>query len=382
MVGLPRLEAVQGSIGSEGRPPDACGAGSRGRAWVTSLAYLGMNETVSPLRIVSYNVRYFGHALRGLASTLGPKRRVSAALASLEPLPDIICLQEVETSSFRSSVAHRRKHPNETQLEAFMGRVEETFALQAREMPYEAFYFRAHHYKLWDFSVYTTGLAILVNTRTLQVDLHNVEAPHQITYHHVQRMKDRKQSRICAHMRLLRRSDGRALHVFNTHLSLPTPFARQFWATREKMGWGINQLHEARRLVELLHEHSGGEPFIVCGDFNTPPATPVFQYLTQEAGLSSAQVSVGQIDPRSPRGFPTAGFMHLRMHLDHLFSNGGVRWMDMEETRPFGDVTSRFHGLSDHMPLIARFYLEAAAPAVREPPEVPATEAEPVIPSL
>ncbi len=335
----------------------------------------GMNATVPPLRIVSYNVRYFGHALRGLASTVGPKRRVAAALASLEPLPDVICLQEVETSSFRSSVAHRPKSPTETQLEAFMGRMEETFALQAREMPYEAFYFRAHNYKLWEFSVYTTGLAILVNTRTLQVDLHNVEAPHQITYHHVQRMKDRKQSRICAHARLVRRADGRAFHIFNTHLSLPTPFSKEFWAQKEKMGCGINQLQEARKLVGLVHEHSAGEPFIVCGDFNTPPATPVFDYLTREAGLTCAQAAVGQIDVRSPRGFPTAGFMHLRMHLDHVFSNGGVRWKDAEETRPFGDLSSRFHGLSDHMPLIARFELDAGAPATVGRPGLSASEA-------
>jgi len=32
------------------------------------------------------------------------------------------------------------------------------------------------------------------------------------------------------------------------------------------------------------------------------------------------QAQVGQIDPTAVRGFPTAGFMHMRMHLDHLFS--------------------------------------------------------------
>ncbi|RYZ16485.1 MAG: endonuclease, partial [Myxococcaceae bacterium] len=57
----------------------------------------------SPLRIVTYNVRYFGHMLKGLASTIGPKRRVAAALATLDPLPDVVCLQEVETSSIRSN---------------------------------------------------------------------------------------------------------------------------------------------------------------------------------------------------------------------------------------------------------------------------------------
>lgn len=312
---------------------------------------------------MSYNVRYFGHALRGLASTVGPKRRVALAISALDPLPDVICLQEVETSSFRSSVADRARHPGETQLQAFMGRMEEIFGAQGREMPYDAFYFRAHHYKVWDFSLYTTGLAILVNRKTLRVDRHNVEAPSQITYHHVERLKERKQSRICAHMRLQRLEDGRAFHIFNTHLSLPTPFAKEFWATKDKMGRGVNQLHEAHKLVGLLMEHSQGEPFIVGGDFNSPPASPVFHYMCDEAHLTCAQVAVGQINPTVIRGFPTAGFMHMRMHLDHLFSGHGVRWLDMEGTCPFGDTGSRFHGLSDHMPLIARFTLEGGVPA-------------------
>ena len=333
----------------------------------------------TPLRIVSYNVRYFGHALKGLASTLGPKRRVAAALAALEPLPDIICLQEVETQSFRSSVAHRqRTHPDETQLEAFMGRMEETFAHLRRPMPYEAFYFRAHHYKLGDFSLYTTGLAILVNTQRLLVDTHNVDAPHRITHHHVRMLRERKQSRICAHMRLVSREDGTPLHIFNTHLSLPTPFSRAFWATRDKMGNGINQLHEARALAQVVRHKSAGEPFLVCGDFNSPPASPVFHYLCDEAGFSCAQAKVGQIDPKTTRGFPTAGFMHMRMHLDHIFASDGIRWLDADETYPFGDTRSRFHGLSDHMPLIARFHLEP--PAARAEAAL-ASQSEPPSPS-
>ncbi|WP_404366123.1 endonuclease/exonuclease/phosphatase family protein [Corallococcus coralloides] len=318
----------------------------------------------SALRIVTYNVRYFGHMLRGLASTVGPKRRVAAALATLDPLPDIVCLQEVETSSLRSNIVHRPTRPGETQLEAFMTRVEETFALQGRDMPYEAFYFRAHHYKVGELSLYTTGLAMLVNTRTLQVDRHNVAAPEHITHHHVQGLKERKQSRICAHMRVFRRSDQRAFHVFNTHLSLPTPFAREFWATRDKMGCGVNQLHEAKKLAGFIGLHAKEEPLVVCGDFNSPPSSPVFRYLTGDAHLTCAQAAVGQINPALSRAFPTAGFMHMRMHLDHLFSGGGVSWLDTEETRPFGDLTSRFHGLSDHVPLIARFRLEAPAPAL------------------
>ena len=309
------------------------------------------------LRIVSYNVRYFGHALRGLASTLGPKRRVARGLAGLDPLADVVLFQEVETRSLRSRLAHRATTPEETQLEAFMGRMEERFALERRPMPYEAYYFRAHAYLFRGVPLYTTGLAILVNTRTLRVDQHNVAAPLHITHHHVQSMRDRKQSRICAHMRLTT-PEGRSFHVFNTHLSLPTPFAREFWTTKDKMGRGINQLHEARTLAGFVRQLAGDEPFVIGGDFNSPPGSPVFHYLLEGAGLCCAQAQCGQIDPALPRGFPTAGFMHLRMHLDHLFSGGGVRWRDTHGTRPFGDLQSPFFGVSDHMPLVARFTLD------------------------
>jgi endonuclease/exonuclease/phosphatase family metal-dependent hydrolase len=308
------------------------------------------------LRIVSYNVRYFGHALRGLASTIGPKRHISAALLTLDPLADIICLQEVETISLRSRLAHKSTHQTETQLEAFMGRLEAAFEAAETECPYEAFYFRAHTYKLGATPLYTTGLAILVNLSRLNVDRHNVGAPEHITHHHLKRWKDRKQSRICAHMALTD-GQGRRMHVFNTHLSLPTPFARAFWSQKDKMGWGVNQIEEAKSLGAFVQKHAGGEPFVVCGDFNSPPGSPVYRHLTQDAGFVGAQERLGKIDPASPRGFPTAGFMRLRMHLDHLFSGGALEWMDLDGTAPFGDPTGRFHGFSDHVPLIGRFKL-------------------------
>ena len=37
-----------------------------------------------PLRVVSYNVRYFGHALKGLASTRASERAIASRLASLD----------------------------------------------------------------------------------------------------------------------------------------------------------------------------------------------------------------------------------------------------------------------------------------------------------
>jgi endonuclease/exonuclease/phosphatase family metal-dependent hydrolase len=305
-----------------------------------------------PLRIVSYNVRYFGHALRGLASTRRPKRGIAGALAALDPIPDIICLQEVETVSIRSRIAFRRSHADEPQLEAFMAALGEVFAASGKPCPYKAFYFRAHTYGLERLPIYTTGLAILVHLGRLAVVGNNQAAPHKITHHNLVMMKERKQTRICAHLHV--RFHGRDLHVFNTHLSLPTPFAREFWAVKEKMGYGKNQLKEAEALIAYVRKLAGDQPFVVCGDFNSSPGSPVYRFLTGDAGLTCAEEKLGIIDGRSPRAFPTAGIARLRMHLDHFFAHPGVTLIDMQGTAPFGDKTSKFHGLSDHVPLIVR----------------------------
>src|SRR5262249_4847058 len=95
----------------------------------------------SPRRIISYNVRYFGPALRGLASTRRPKLGIAKALAQLDPLADAICLQEVETISIRSRIAFRRGHAEEPQLEAFMAALGDAFAEAGKPCPYKAFYF-------------------------------------------------------------------------------------------------------------------------------------------------------------------------------------------------------------------------------------------------
>jgi endonuclease/exonuclease/phosphatase family metal-dependent hydrolase len=308
------------------------------------------------LRIISYNVRYFGHALKGIASTRSSQRAIAAELSLLDPLPDVVCLQEIETISLRSRVAFPGRPRHETQLECFMHEVDAAFAAHGRRSPFEGYYFRAHVNHVRRIPISTTGLAILVNEQRLRVDRHNVEAPHHITHHHIERWKDRKQTRICAHMTVTT-PDGRTLHVFNTHLSLPTPFARAFWRERMRMGWGPNQLHEARTLAAFVRRRAGGEPFVVCGDFNAAPGSPVWFYLLEQAGFSCAEVHCGLADSTRPRAFPTAGFMRLRMHLDHVFYGNGVRWADLQGTHAFGDRASRFTGLSDHVPIIGRFGL-------------------------
>src|SRR6266567_253523 len=167
-----------------------------------------------PLRIVSYNVRYFGHALRGLASTRRPKLGIAEALAALDPLADAICLQEVETISIRSRIAFRRSHADEPQLEAFMAALGDAFAAAGKPCPYKAFYFRAHAYGPARLPVYTTGLAMLVHLGRLQVIGTNQGAAHKITHPGMVLWRNQKQTRICAHLRVAH--GGRPVHLFNT----------------------------------------------------------------------------------------------------------------------------------------------------------------------
>jgi endonuclease/exonuclease/phosphatase family metal-dependent hydrolase len=322
-----------------------------------------------PLRIASYNVRYFGHAFRGLGSSRLSKNRIALALAALDPLPDVICFQEVETRSLRSRVGRPSAYPEETQLESFMTSFRLACGRLDKSFPFEALYFRAHQYRLGQLPLYTTGLAVLVNEETLRIDRHNALAPQAITHHHVARWKDTKQSRICAHLHVHDR-DGRTLHLFNTHLSLATPFARDFWASRDKLGFGPNQVEEAKKLATFVKTRAAGQPFVITGDFNSPPGSPVYRELVEGAGFTCAQAALGFIDERRSRAFPTAGFLHLRMHLDHLFSGNGIRWLDLDGTHPFGE--GPFHGLSDHVPLIGRF---AVPDAVGRPEDLEASRA-------
>jgi endonuclease/exonuclease/phosphatase family metal-dependent hydrolase len=310
------------------------------------------------VRIVSYNVRYFGHGLKGLASTAASKRRIATALAALHPLPDLVALQEVETSSLRAGLAHRGSHPAETQLEAFLRHLSEDFKHRGKVMPYRAWYFPAHVYQLGPLKLYTTGLAMLVNCQKLEVIADNGHRPHPITHHRNESLKKVKQTRIAAHLRL-EDLHGRRFHLFNTHLSLPTPWAKEFWSQPGKMGFGTNQLAEAKAVSEYAEATSKHEPYLVVGDFNTAPMTPVYRYLTHDAKLRGAQEQLKQLEPAGGiaggSAFATAGFMHLRMHLDHLFASGEIGFTDLAGTHTFGDPTSPFSGLSDHVPLIAHF---------------------------
>jgi endonuclease/exonuclease/phosphatase family metal-dependent hydrolase len=227
---------------------------------------------------------------------------------------------------------------------------------------YDGHYFPAHDYPLTErTSVYTTGLAILVR-RPLKLHRHNAASPFEITHRksplrtHATARAIRgwkKQTRICAHA-VFEHPTGGTIDLFNTHLSLPNFATPEFWTGEERLGHGANQLEEARQLVSFVARERSSDRFLVMGDFNALPGSPVYEVLTREAGWADPlRASLGSLE--ALRQFPTAGFLRMRMHLDHLLSGPGIAWKDVDGSRPFGDRESPFHGLSDHTPLIGRF---------------------------
>jgi endonuclease/exonuclease/phosphatase family metal-dependent hydrolase len=279
--------------------------------------------------------------------------RIAEAIASLDPLPTIVCLQEVETRSLRSTVAHRH---GETQLERFVEILTAALAATGRPDGYDAYYFPAHKYALSKTThFYTTGLAVLAHS-DFAVDHHNAEMPHDITHRRMHPIRHLKQTRICAHVRFRHRSRPSIgpIDVFNTHLSLPSTMSREFWTEPKRLGWGPNQLHEAKNLVRFVERERMSERFVVVGDFNALPGSPVYQYLVREHGWGDAFADRYHFNVAELAGWPTAGFLTLRMHLDHVFTGPGLRWLDFDDTHPFGDRRAPFHGLSDHMPMVAR----------------------------
>jgi len=299
------------------------------------------------LRLLSYNVHYFSNPFKGILSGNQSLRDISVALSQLHPLPDIVCFQEVESKSLR---AFRTVSQEKAQMDAFADAWSKVFLEQRRSFPYQGYYFPAHAYRFKNLVFYTTGLAIFIRSSSFRVLNETIE-PFVLTCNKT--FKHLKQKRICAHLLLEEVATNKKLHIYNTHLSLPSPLTRNYWVSKQKMGFCQNQALEARRLLHYIKKTKGEAPFIVCGDFNAWPKSPVYEMLLNRGQLRD----IRELLKEEKEGFVTAGFMNLRLHLDHIFFSGDIHWENMKNTHSFGDPTGPFHGLSDHVPLIAQFQL-------------------------
>jgi endonuclease/exonuclease/phosphatase family metal-dependent hydrolase len=288
---------------------------------------------------MTWNVRYFGHGARGLRATPRWMRRMAWVLAGQSALPDVIALQEVEDGSLRGGP--------EPQLARFLELFHEALAHHRRPEHFVGLYYPAHRYELRSTSVYTTGLALLVSSE-LPIEAHNAAQPDDITHVRLQRLSRLKQRRVVAHVRLRTRSGAR-LDVYNTHLSLPA-FLEVGPVLPKHMGSGSNQVEEAKNLLEVL-SRTDPEPAVLVGDFNSAPGSPVYDSLLR-GGLVDVHQAVSGLELDALREHGSAGFLHYRMHLDHVFARGTLRPLSLEaHTIDAGP----FRGLSDHAPKIGVF---------------------------
>jgi len=310
---------------------------------------------VVSLRVMTYNVRYFANlaAVKGAASTRRGIQEIAAALAQLQEAPHVVCLQEVETRSLRSSLSHDRGDREQTQIESYMQALDAKLTEHSRPHRYRAHYFPAHSYRVGRAKIYTTGLAIL--TRSDVQVRRRAEAGHDITH----RPKNRvgqwlKQSRICAHV-VVSDAEGHSIDIFNTHLSLPNLVSARVHQTPERMGYGKNQAKEIQALANFVADNRSSDRYVVVGDFNSLPGSPAYDLIRDVLQVHDPFPDVMAVHPDDLRSeWPTAGFMRFRMRLDHIFAGPGLRWLDFEDTHPFGRQ-GRWKGLSDHVPIVGRF---------------------------
>ena len=118
------------------------------------------------------------------------------------------------------------------------------------------------------------------------------------------------------------------------------------------MGWGKNQLAEAQAVAEFATAARSESPVILVGDFNSLPTSPTYAFMVQQAGLVDAYAQFAGLTPEQLVRIPTAGFLTMRMRLDHVFCSPDVRFTEVHESRGFDDLHSAFRGLSDHMPIV------------------------------
>lgn len=311
---------------------------------------------MQPLRLMSWNVRYFSHHVRGVTSVERNVRRAAEAVAALDPQPDVLALQEIDNHSVRSNLTRlgRRTAENglsEPQIVRFVQHLNDASAARSGHR-WEVLFFRAHGHDAI-LSLYSTGLAVLYRQGIELVD-HNSTSPHEITYRRIAALSRLKQKRICAHARL-RDEAGRTFDLFNTHLSLPAFLQPADKTTRRRFGHADNQLAEIQSVLDFVARAGDPERSVLVGDFNALPGSRVYNAVVGNGStLRDAFARHFDLSVDDLVGIPSAGFMRMRFRLDHFFAGPRVTVNAFPHTFPFNQ-SHPMRGLSDHVPIVGSF---------------------------
>lgn len=275
---------------------------------------------------MSWNVRYLSHGTGGAFATERQFVRVAEAIGALQPMPDVLALQEIENGSLRGGAR--------PQLERLVGALHRVSA-----RVYQPLYLPAHRYVFAGASVYTTGLGWLV-APSLPI---GPVTRDDITHVRLPAFARLKQRRIATGVRVW--LDGQPLDLFNTHLSLPAFLEAGLHQVPSRMGWGTNQLAEVDALLRVVG--APDRPVVVVGDFNAEPNSPVLARV-RGAGWSVC----------APAG-PSAAFLGWRFFIDHVLHAPSVNVLPVDT----GTVDEGpFAGLSDHAPRVVDLTIGADGP--------------------
>ena len=268
------------------------------------------------MRLLTWNVRYFGHATRGLRATTARLQAIAAALARSDA--DLVALQEVEGPSLRGGLGRGQADRLAEALHA------------AGSRRWTVLPFPAHRYAVGAVAVTAPGLLWLVR-EGLEVEDHGAT---EITHVRLPAAEAVKQRRIAAWIRLP------GVTVVNTHLSLPAFLEVGLHRLPEAMGHGSNQAEEVHNLLSVVDRVAPG-PAVVAGDLNSAPGSPAH----------GALLDAGFVDPWADDPVHTAGFGPRRMAIDHVLGRGvGLH----DPSRWTVDDAGPYTGLSDHVPKAVR----------------------------
>ena len=307
------------------------------------------------LGVISWNVRYFAHGTRGITSLDRTLKRVATVLASLDPQPDVIALQEIDDLSIRSSLGRTRRRQRDgvqtSQLDRFVTALNHASRERAGHI-YQSEFFGAQGRDA-KFPLYSTGLALLYRSSLVQLD-HNGPSPHEITFRRIKRLGKMKQKRICAWSRF-RHESGKVFDLYNTHLSLPAFLQLHGGTSGSRFGEAENQVRETESVLNFVSSRGRADASILVGDFNALPGSRVYTRIVREDTLfHDAHARYLGAGPKQLQKMPSAGFMNLRYRLDHIFCCSNVRFSTFENTAPYGKEHP-WGALSDHSPLAGRF---------------------------
>lgn len=309
-----------------------------------------------PLVLMSWNVRYFSHHVRGVTSVERNLRRAAQAIAALDPQPDVLALQEIDNHSVRSNLTRLGRRSPDTglsdpQIVRFVRHLNLASAVRGGHQ-WEVLFYRAHGHDAL-MSLYSTGLAVLYRQGIELVD-HNSTSPHEITYRRISALSRLKQKRICAHARL-RDEKGCSFDLFNTHLSLPAFLQRADPQTRKRFGHADNQFEEISSVLDFVSRTGDPEASVLVGDFNALPGSRVYNHVVSNGiPLRDAFARHFELSAEDVAKIPSAGFMRMRFRLDHFFAGPRIAIGAFPHTFPFG-TAHPLRGLSDHVPIVGSF---------------------------